>query len=420
MGLAFFFCPFVSSFLASVYRERQQENNSQIRYTWSPLVVFYIHSEIEQEAQIRRKKHLFIPVILKLLPSTGPPGFKRTGFHPGKPAGAIFTGLYLEMSDFSSNSNPPPELDRSSAGGSFSALVRLLRPRHWVKNLLLVAPLLLAHEFTDTSRLLPLLLGIISFSLVASLVYVVNDLVDIESDRQHPQKQFRPLAAGDLSRTSGVLLALVLAAGGIAAALAVSTNFLVITAVYLAATTLYSIWLKRVVIADVLMLASFYTLRILAGGIAASLEEPVSPWLLAFAMFLFTSLAFSKRHAELTRLASEQPESRDRPAAGRGYRVRDLGIIEVLGPTSGYLSVLVFTLYINREGIDQLYTYTWPLWTITLLLMYWISRLWLLARRGELKEDPVVFAVTDPVSLLVGLLVTGLAIVAAAPWVISG
>jgi 4-hydroxybenzoate polyprenyltransferase len=324
------------------------------------------------------------------------------------------------MSDFSNNSNSPPEADRSPAAGSFSALVRLLRPRHWVKNLLLVAPILLAHEFTDTRRLLPLLLGIISFSLIASLVYVVNDLVDIESDRHHPQKRFRPLAAGDLSRTSGVLVALVLAAGGIAAALAVSTNFLVITAVYLATTTLYSIWLKRVVIADVLMLASFYTLRILAGGIAASLEEPVSPWLLAFAMFLFTSLAFSKRHAELTRLANEQPESTDRSAAGRGYRVRDLGIIEVLGPTSGYLSVLVFTLYINREGIDQLYTYTWPLWTITLLLMYWISRLWLLARRGELKEDPVVFAVTDPVSLLVGLLVTGLAIVAAAPWVVSG
>ena len=322
------------------------------------------------------------------------------------------------MSDLSNKSNSPPQADGTPETGSLSALVSLLRPRHWVKNLLLVAPLILAHQFTETSRLLPLLLGIVSFSLIASLVYVVNDLVDIESDRQHPTKRLRPLAAGQLSHTSGMLVVLVLAAGGIATAWGVSTNFLVITAVYLGATTLYSCWLKRVVIADVLMLATFYTLRIVAGGIAADVE--VSDWLLAFAMFLFTSLAFSKRHAELTRLAGEQPESTDRPAAGRGYRVRDLGIIEVMGPAAGYLSVLVFTLYINREGIEQLYTYTWPLWAITLLLMYWISRLWLLARRGELKEDPVVYAVTDPVSLLVGLLVTALAIVAAAPWVVSG
>lgn len=322
------------------------------------------------------------------------------------------------MSDYSNNSNDLAETSVSPRPGSFSVLFRLLRPRHWVKNLLLVAPLILAHQLSDTTRLVPLLLGILSFSLVASLVYVVNDLVDLESDRQHPHKRHRPLAAGHLSRTSGILVALALAAGGIAAAMTVSTSFLAIIAVYLAATTLYSCWLKRVVIADVLMLASFYTLRIVAGGVAADVE--VSEWLLAFAMFLFTSLAFSKRHAELTRLSGEQPESTDRPAAGRGYRVRDLGIIEVLGPAAGYLSVLVFTLYINREGIDQLYTYTWPLWTITLLLMYWISRLWLLARRGELEEDPVVFAVTDPVSLLVGLLVAGLAVVAAAPWVVSG
>jgi len=322
------------------------------------------------------------------------------------------------MSDSSDNSNDPAETSDSPHPGSFSVLVRLLRSRHWVKNLLLVAPLILAHQLTDTTRLVPLLLGIISFSLIASLVYVINDLVDIESDRQHPREQLRPLAAGHVSRPAGILIALVLAAGGITAALAVSVNFLAIIGVYLAATTLYSCWLKRVVIADVLMLASFYTLRIVAGGVAAEVE--VSEWLLAFAMFLFTSLAFSKRHAELTRLSNEQPESTDRPAAGRGYRVHDLGIIEVLGPSAGYLSVLVFTLYINREGINQLYTYTWPLWTITLLLMYWISRLWLLARRGELEEDPVVFAVTDPVSLLVGLLVTGLAVVAAAPWVVSG
>ncbi|MFP6752936.1 MAG: hypothetical protein VB855_14740, partial [Pirellulaceae bacterium] len=143
-GLAFFF-QIVSSLLALVYRGRQQKNNSQIRYTRSPLVVFYIHSGIEQAAQISRKKHLFVPVIPKLLPSTGPPCFKRPSLHPGKPAGAIFAGLYLEMSDFSNNSNSPPEADRSPARGSFSALVRLLRPRHWVKNLLLVAPILLAH-----------------------------------------------------------------------------------------------------------------------------------------------------------------------------------------------------------------------------------------------------------------------------------
>ena len=318
------------------------------------------------------------------------------------------------MNSFSSSPSDQPHADGSSRPGPLSILVRLLRPRHWVKNLLLVAPFLLAHQLSNTSHLFSLLLGIISFSLIASLVYVINDLIDLESDRNHPIKKFRPLAAGQLSRNTGMLVALLLAAGGIATATAISTDFVIIMAVYLVGTTVYSCWFKRLVIADVLMLASFYTLRILAGGIAAEVE--VSEWLLAFSMFLFTSLAFSKRHAELSRLAGDEPQNKDLPAAGRGYRVADLKMIEVMGPSSGYLSVLVFTLYINREGIGQLYTYTWPLWTIALLLMYWISRLWLLARRGELEEDPVVFAVTDGVSLLVGLLVASLAVIAAAPW----
>jgi 4-hydroxybenzoate polyprenyltransferase len=302
----------------------------------------------------------------------------------------------------------------SSSAASLLSVIRLLRPQHWIKNLLLLAPLLLAHELSDTSRLGPTLLAILSFSLIASLVYVINDLLDVEADRLHPTKRHRPLAAGDLSIATGCVAIALLAAGGITAALFVSTSLLALIAVYLAATTVYSCWLKQVVIADVLMLAGFYTLRLIAGGVAADVE--VSEWLLAFSMFLFTSLAFSKRHAELSRLANESSSGDETVAARRGYRVSDIGSVEVMGPVAGYMSVLVFALYINRDGREEFYTYTWPLWIIALLLLYWISRLWLLARRGKLPEDPVIFAVTDPVSLLVALLVGAMAVVAAAPW----
>lgn len=294
------------------------------------------------------------------------------------------------------------------------AVIRLLRPQHWIKNLILLAPLLLAHRLSDTSRLGQVLLAILSFSLIASLVYVINDLLDAESDRRHPLKRRRPIAAGDVSVTAGFFAAVLLAAGGVASALMVSSSLLAILVVYMVATTAYSCWLKQLVIADVLMLAGFYTLRLIAGGVAADVE--VSEWLLAFAMFIFTSLAFSKRHAELSRIAAENHKSDDTTVAGRGYRVEDLGMIEVLGPIAGYMSVLVFALYINRDGREDFYAYTWPLWIISLLLLYWISRLWLLARRRRLPEDPVMFAVTDPVSLLVGVLVTVLAVLAAAPW----
>jgi hypothetical protein len=173
-------------------------------------------------------------------------------------------------------------------------------------------------------------------------------------------------------------------------------------------TTTYSVWLKSRILVDVLVLAGLYTLRVLAGGVAA--DVPVSEWLLAFSGFLFISLAFVKRYAELLNLSN----SGGSEARGRGYQVADLGLIESIGITSGLLAVLVFAMYINSEVVKQLYGASWPLWLICPLLLYWISRLWFLARAGSLSEDPVVFAVRDPVSWIIGVAVGLLMILATA------
>jgi 4-hydroxybenzoate polyprenyltransferase len=183
-------------------------------------------------------------------------------------------------------------------------------------------------------------------------------------------------------------------------------TFAAILAAYLAATLTYSFWLRRKVLVDVLALAGLYTLRVLAGGAATAVD--VSEWLMAFAVFLFLSLAFAKRYAELARLADEA-----KPAAtGRGYALSDLDFIRNVGPTSGYLAVLVFALYVNSDAMRQFYNNRWALWLICPLMLYWISRMWIMAMRRKLAEDPLVFALRDPVSLLVGLLSVALLIVA--------
>ena len=184
--------------------------------------------------------------------------------------------------------------------------------------------------------------------------------------------------------------------------------FLAVLACYLGANLAYSVWLKRKPIVDVLVLANMYTLRLLAGGVAANI--PVSEWLLAFSAFFFLSLAFAKRYSELSRLAAEQQVK----AAGRGYAVSDLSLIETMGPCSGYMSVLVLALYINSDHVKTLYANSNLLWVLCALLLYWISRLWFWAKRGELLEDPVVFAMTDRNSLIVAAI--GAIIVAAAAW----
>ena len=291
-----------------------------------------------------------------------------------------------------------------------SDLLRALRVHQWIKNLLLFVPLIMAHQVSDVAMALSTLYGFLAFSLCASSVYIVNDLLDLESDRQHPHKRFRPFAAGTLEIRTGVLMApILLALSVLAAALLLPGLFLVDLLVYFAMTLAYSFWIKSVVVLDVIVLASLYTIRVLAGGAAAQVQ--VSPWLLAFSMFLFFSLALIKRYSELRLL---QMINRD-GATGRDYAVSDMELWRSAGPAAGYLSVLVLALYVNSREVMVLYESPVALWLIGPCLLYWITRMWLLAHRGLIEGDPIVFTARDPVSYAVGCMVLLIIVAASLP-----
>jgi 4-hydroxybenzoate polyprenyltransferase len=302
---------------------------------------------------------------------------------------------------------PVTVLGRSRSSLDFA--LKALRPPHWLKNLLVLLPLLLAHRWTSLTGYLAGLLALASFSLSASGLYVLNDLLDIEADRQHPSKRRRPFASGDLPVAVAPVLILALMAAAWLPALALPKWFSAALAAYVALACLYSFSLKRVVIVDVLTLAALYTLRILAGGLAT--KTPASSWMMAFSMFLFLSLAYLKRYSELARLSQEGRDS----VSGRNYVVGDLGLLRAMGPTSGYLAVLVFALYINSLEMRQFYAHSWALWLICPLLIYWITRIWLIAGRGELPDDPLLFAVRDPASLIAGASAVVLVAIASIP-----
>lgn len=301
-------------------------------------------------------------------------------------------------------------LDVARPAGRLPAL-RALRPHQWAKNVLLGAPLLLAHQITDLPRLGAVAIGFVTFCLVASAGYLINDMLDIEADRRHSSKRTRPFAAGSLSIAHGVLLTILLLAIGFALAAGfVSGAFVGMLAAYLLATLSYSLYLKERLFLDVLVLAGLYTHRVLSGGVAGGVE--VSSWLLAFSVFFFLSLALVKRYVELLEKARAS-EKNAGAVARRAYQVGDTGLVETMGITSGYLSVLVLGLYVSRDDVTRYYTNPEVLWLVTPLMLYWISRVWLLARRGELAADPVVFAATDRVSYGIVLGVFAIGVVAA-------
>jgi 4-hydroxybenzoate polyprenyltransferase len=285
-----------------------------------------------------------------------------------------------------------------STGSRPAALLRALRPHQWAKNVLLFVPLLAAHHAADSASLLAAGLAFAAFSLCASSVYLLNDLLDLESDRAHARKSKRPFAAGDIPLVTGLFAApgLLLVAFAIAAMLPV--KFLWVLCAYYLLTTGYSFVLKRVAVVDAMALAGLYTLRIIAG--AAAVDVPLSFWLLLMSVFLFLSLALVKRFAELDAL---RRAGRLR-AAGRGYVVEDLAILQSLGTSAGYLSVLVLALYINSPQIEPLYRHPKVIWLLCVLMLYWVSRVWMLAQRGRMHDDPVVFALRDRVSVAVGVL----------------
>ena len=276
-------------------------------------------------------------------------------------------------------------------------LLDAMRPHQWVKNLLVFVPLLTAHLLGDADARVASLIAFVALCLTASAIYVVNDLADLEADRRHSGKRLRPFASGRLGLGAGLAIAPLLFACAALIAVRLDAGFSWVLTAYVATALAYTLRLKRVAVADVFVLAVLYTLRIAAG--AAAIGVVVSHWLLAFSMFLFLSLALGKRHAELTRLeARETPDAR---AAGRGYRAGDHFAIGIFGACSGYLAVLVFALYITSRDVLVLYRQPAFLWVAPPLLLYWVTRVWLLAHRRELGEDPVLFAIRDPSSYVV-------------------
>ncbi len=277
-----------------------------------------------------------------------------------------------------------------SDGPRWRAVLAALRPHQWAKNLLVAVPLITSQRYDELGLWLLLALAFVALSLSASAGYVLNDLFDLSADRRHATKRLRPFASGALSIPTGLVMAaaMLLASVAIAAA-ALPAAFLGALLVYLAVSFAYSMHLKRVPVVDVLVLAGLYTLRIIAGGEAIGI--PPSFWLLAFSVFLFLSLAFAKRSAELHAM----PTLGDDAVAGRGYRRGDLQLVDTLGPVAGYLAVLVFCFYINSEMVVLLYEKPRVLWLMCPLILYWVTRLWFKAHRGELHEDPVVFALRD-------------------------
>jgi 4-hydroxybenzoate polyprenyltransferase len=286
----------------------------------------------------------------------------------------------------------PVETVLDTARPTLRDYLRTLRPHQWAKNLLVFLPLLAAHRLGDPVLLTQAIVAFVAFCLCASSVYILNDLIDLPADRAHARKRTRPFAAGLIPPAHGVMLfpALLLAAFGLA--LLLPWLFVAILGLYYVSTLAYSVWLKRVVLVDVMLLAGLYTLRVLAG--AAAIAVVPSFWLLAFSIFLFLSLALAKRHAELKALLTQ---GKDKPLR-RGYSASDLEALISLGSASGYMAVLVLALYINSSEVQVLYRYPQAIWLLCPLLLYWISRVWLGAHRGKLHEDPVVFALRDSVS----------------------
>jgi 4-hydroxybenzoate polyprenyltransferase len=295
------------------------------------------------------------------------------------------------------------------------AWLKAIRLHQWAKNVLIFLPFLLAHAWNLPGAIgstIAVLLAFLSFGLCASATYIVNDLLDIEADRRHHSKRRRPFAAGNLSALSGVgvIVLFLLVSAALALSLPIiaghfgvvpgltSHSFFAWLILYAITTTAYSLALKRVVLVDVVVLAGLYTVRIFAGGAAGSVD--VSKWLGGFSVFFFLSLAFVKRFAELESLVQRDKA----PTNGRGYLLDDIEQLRAFGTSAAYASVVVLLVYISNLD-THLYHYPGRLWLMLPVMLLWISQLWLLASRGELNEDPVVYAITDKRSLLLGVLV---------------
>lgn len=303
-------------------------------------------------------------------------------------SGAILVGTSSRVAARVRRTTPVEmEIPREPAG--LRVWLRALRVHQWLKNLLLFVPLLTAFAFTDVKTLLVAFTAFLAFSLAASATYIVNDIFDLESDRAHPRKRYRPFACGQISMARGLAMSCVLLACALALSLVVSTGFTLILLTYLLLTSLYSWTLKRYVLLDVIALSSLYTLRILAGSIAVGVAT--SSWLLSFSMFMFLSLALVKRCAELLSLKQSGLSA----SRGRDYGVSDLDVLWPLGVGAALSAVVVFGLFISAPETQARYATPQLLWIVAIGLVYWLARMWIKTSRGEMHDDPVIYALRD-------------------------
>ena len=281
----------------------------------------------------------------------------------------------------------------------------LIRTHQWSKNVLVFVPVLTSHRILERAYLLPALEMFLSLNLAASATYIFNDLRDLAADRQHPRKRYRALASGQVAIREGIVVAALLGIAGFSLAAYSGIPALLMLAAYVAISLSYSLWLKKKLLVDVFTLSGLYTLRIIAGGVVSGIV--LSGWLLSFSVFLFLSLGFSKRTAEIR--ASRGGKFN---LAGRAYRKSDFFQISQFGVASGFVSSLVLALYVGSDQVRLLYREPAWLWFLVPLFLFWIARLGLLAYRGELHEDPVVFALTDFVTICFAFVGLGVGLLA--------
>ena len=277
-------------------------------------------------------------------------------------------------------------------------LIKAIRAHQWLKNLLVFVPIITSQQLSSPDALLSTIIMFVCFSVVASFGYIFNDLLDLQSDRAHQTKCRRPFASGQLSALQGMLIGAILLLIAITGCFFVPSTSAWVLAAYLLLTMCYSVYLKTKLMIDVVSLGALFTLRVIGG--AAAIETELSFYLLSFSIFLFSSLGMVKRYAELHNLQAMNKLS----ARGRGYRVEDMAPVRIIGISLGYMSVFIMGLYINSPLITQYYSNPKIVWFLFPLLTYWLGRLWILANRGEVNEDPLIFAAKDTTSLLVAAL----------------
>lgn len=277
---------------------------------------------------------------------------------------------------------------------SIKTWFKALRIHQWLKNILLFVPLFVAGVYSDPENILHVLIGFLAFSLLASGTYLINDLLDLDADRQHPRKKFRPFASGDLSISHGVIGLCLLSIIVLVLASYTSIGFQLCLLGYLLFTLVYSFFLKHYVIADVIALAGLFTVRIIAGALI--IDVSLSFWLLAFSMFLFFSLALVKRCAEIKML--EQKEQFR--SSGRDYNVSDYGLMQSLGVTSAFMSILLMAFYVQDAYLGDVYSQPVVLWLTIPAFVYWLCRMWLKTSRSEMHDDPIIFSLKDKGSIV--------------------